>query len=113
MYAAVSAACKSSELARQGFVDVWLGTAYQIIQLDGVDALVDTGNDLHGDGGSIDMVGVKAVTQSRHASCDFVELNTLLASVCSFVRFSNQAANMQCHLPRLYTNMVARSRDCK
>ncbi|KAH0357813.1 hypothetical protein KCU83_g235, partial [Aureobasidium melanogenum] len=57
----------------------------QVIELDGVDALVDTSNHLHGDSSSVNMVRIEAVTQPRDAGCDLVELDTLLASVCEIV----------------------------
>ena len=36
--------------------------AYQVVQLGGVDTLVDTRDDLHCDGSGVDMVWVEAVT---------------------------------------------------
>lgn len=55
--------------------------AYQVIELDGGNTLVDTRDDLHGDGSSVDMVRIEAVTQPGDTSCDLVELNTLLTSI--------------------------------
>jgi hypothetical protein len=62
--------------------------AYQVVELDGGDALVHTRDDLLCDSGGIDMVRVKTVTQSRNSSCDFVELDTLFASICAKVSVS-------------------------
>ena len=55
--------------------------AYQIIQLDGGNAMIDAGNDLLRDGSGINMVCVEAITQSRYTSCDLVKLDTLLTAV--------------------------------
>jgi len=55
--------------------------AYQVVELDGSDTLVDTGNDLHGDCSGIDVLWVKAITEPRDTSCDLVELHTLLAAI--------------------------------
>jgi len=54
---------------------------YQVVELDGGNTLVDTGDDLHGDSGGVDMVRVKAVTQPRDTGSDLVECNTLLAPI--------------------------------
>jgi hypothetical protein len=56
---------------------------YQVVELDCVDALVHARDDLHCDGGRVDMVRVKPVTQPRHASCDLVELHAFFASIWS------------------------------
>jgi hypothetical protein len=82
MYAAVSAACNTFNQHLRSLVDE-RRTAYQIIQLDGRHALVDTRDDLHGDGGGVDMLRVEAITEPRHTGGDFVELYALLASICS------------------------------
>ena len=79
MYAAVSAACYIvSDVPKT----MRLKT-YQIVELDGVNTLVDACNDLHGNGCRIDMVWVKTVTQSRDTCCDLVELNAFLAPICT------------------------------
>jgi hypothetical protein len=57
-----------------------MGT-YQVVQLDRRYTMVDTGDDLHCDGGRVDMVWVEAVTQPRHAGCDLVELHAFLTSI--------------------------------
>lgn len=62
------------------------GCPYQVIQLDGVDTLVDTRDDLLGDSSSIDMFRVEAVTQPRHTGSDLVELHAFFASVCEVSR---------------------------
>lgn len=54
---------------------------YQVVELDCGDTLVYTRNDLHCDGGGVDMVWVEPVTQPRHAGCDFVELHAFFASI--------------------------------
>lgn len=54
---------------------------YQVVELNGRYAVVDTRDDLHGDGGGVDMVGVEPVTQSRHSCRDLVELHAFLASI--------------------------------
>lgn len=54
---------------------------YQVVELNGGDTLVDTSNDLHGDCSGIDVLGVKAITEPRDASCDLVELHALLAAI--------------------------------
>ena len=54
---------------------------YQIVELDSGNTLVDTCNNLHGDGGGVDMVRVKTVTQPRDTGSDLVECNTLLAPI--------------------------------
>jgi hypothetical protein len=74
-------ACSENGVVGVGGCHVCSSLGSQVIQLDCVDALVDTGNDLHGNSSSVDMVGVEAVTQPRDTSCDLVELDTLLASV--------------------------------
>lgn len=56
-------------------------SSYQIVELDGGNTLVDTRDDLHGDGGGVDMVRVKAVTQPRDTGSDLVKCNTLLAPI--------------------------------
>jgi hypothetical protein len=47
--------------------------------------LVDTRDNLLSDGCGIDVFGVEAVTQSGDASCDLVELDTLLAAIYAVV----------------------------
>jgi hypothetical protein len=59
------------------------GYTYQIIKLYSGDALVHTRDDLLGDGSSIDVIRVEAITQPRNTSCDLIELDTLLASIWS------------------------------
>jgi hypothetical protein len=58
------------------------GHAYEIIQLDSSHALVDAVDDLHGDGGSVDVLRVQAITEPGHSSCDLVELHAFLAAIC-------------------------------
>lgn len=60
--------------------------AYQVIELDGVDTLVDTGDDLLGNGGSIDVLGIEAVTEPRNTRRDLVELDAFFASICLIPR---------------------------
>jgi len=57
-----------------------MGT-YQVVELDGGNALVDTGNDLHGDCSGIDVLWIEAITKPRDTSCDLVELHALLAAI--------------------------------
>lgn len=59
---------------------------YQVIELNGVDTLVDTRDDFLGNGGSIDVLRVQAVTQPRHTGSDLVELHAFFASVCEVSR---------------------------
>ena len=65
--------------------------ANQIVELCCCDTTVDTRDDLLGDGDWVDVVRIKPIAQTRDASCDFVELNALLApvfcgiSICSAV----------------------------
>lgn len=94
MYAAVSAACGDGRSVQRRDFDGNVEITYQIIQLNGVDTLVDTSNDLHGNGGSIDVVGVKAVTQPRDTGCDLVELDTLLASICVWISILDEMMAM-------------------
>lgn len=54
---------------------------YQIVKLYGGDALVYTGDDLLGDGSSINVIRVEAITQSGYTSRDFIELDALFASI--------------------------------
>lgn len=91
-----------------GGCHVCSGLGSQVIELDGVDALVDTSNDLHGDSSSVDMVRIEAVTQPRHTGCDLVELDTLLASVYETVSMLQRTVARSEYIPRLYTNMVTR-----
>jgi hypothetical protein len=89
MYAAVSAACKevhvSKRSSRCGPQDE---DTYQVVQLDGGDTLVDTRDNLLGDSSSVDMFRVKAITESRYTSRDFIELYAFFASVCRKNRIS-------------------------
>jgi hypothetical protein len=80
MYAAVSAACRGQYASQR---DAWntLWVTNQIVELDRCYTVVDSGDDLHGDGGWIDMVWVESVTQPRHSGCDLVELHAFLASI--------------------------------
>ena len=57
------------------------GYTYQIVKLYSGDALVHARDDLLGDGSSVDVVRVEAITQPGDASSDLVELNALLASI--------------------------------
>jgi hypothetical protein len=59
------------------------GYTYQIIKLYSGDALVHARDDLLGDGSSIDVIRVEAITQPGNTSCDLIELDTLLASIWS------------------------------
>jgi hypothetical protein len=59
-----------------------LGHAYEIIQLDCSNALVHAVDDLHGDGGSVDVLRVQAIAEPRHSSGDLVELHAFLAAIC-------------------------------
>lgn len=63
-----------------------MGSAYQVVQLDGSDTLVDTRDNLLGDSGSIDMLRVEAVTEPRHTGSDLIELHAFFASVCEITR---------------------------
>jgi hypothetical protein len=56
--------------------------SYQIVKLNGVHTLVDTRDDFLGDGSSIDVLRVEAVTQSRNTGSDLIELHAFLASIC-------------------------------
>ncbi|KAH9808857.1 hypothetical protein Tdes44962_MAKER06276 [Teratosphaeria destructans] len=66
----------------------WLFETYQVVELDGGDTLVDTRDDLHGDGGRVDMLQVEAITEPRHTGGDLVELDALLAPICEDVSAS-------------------------
>jgi hypothetical protein len=55
---------------------------YKIIKLYRCNTLVDTRDDFLCDGSCVNMFGVEAITQTRNSSCDLVELNALLASIC-------------------------------
>lgn len=55
---------------------------YQVVELNGSHTLVDAVDDLHGDGGRIDVLWVEAITESRDTGCDLVELDALLAAIC-------------------------------
>lgn len=56
--------------------------AYQVVELNCGDTLVDTVDDLHCYGSGIDVLWVKAVTEPRYTSCDLVELDALFAAIC-------------------------------
>ena len=58
---------------------------YQVIQLDSVDTLVDTGDDFLCDGGSIDVLRVEAITKPRDTGSDLVELHAFFASICDIL----------------------------
>lgn len=60
-------------------VDNW--HTYQVIKLHSSYALVDARDNLLGDCSGINVLWVKSITQSGDASCDLVELDTLLASI--------------------------------
>jgi hypothetical protein len=68
--------------------------------------LVDTRDDLLGDCCGVNMFGVESVTQSRNTSCDLVELNALLASICRTIRCSASREEFM-YLPRFNTYMMA------
>ncbi len=57
------------------------GRSHQVVKLNGGDTLVDPRDDFLGNGSSIDMVGIKSITQPGNASGDLVELNPLLAAI--------------------------------
>lgn len=86
MYAAVSAACGGV------IISMWAKwhtrqeravrvLSYQIVKLYCGNSLVDTRDNLLCDRSCVNMVCIEAITQSRDTSCDFVELNALLAAV--------------------------------
>ena len=77
MYAAVSAAWDVLALKGDGS-----RFAYQVVKLDSSHTLIDTRDDLLGDGSCVDMFGIKSITQPRNAGCDLVELDSLFASIC-------------------------------
>ena len=54
---------------------------HQVVQLDCRHSLVDTRDDLLCNGGSINVLRVKAVAQSHYTGCDLVELHAFLASI--------------------------------
>ena len=84
IYAAVSAALKGISRWREREARVEAcqkKLTYEVIKLDCGYTLVDTRDDFLCDCCSVNMVGVEAITQSRNTSCDFVELDTLLATV--------------------------------
>jgi hypothetical protein len=54
---------------------------YQVVKLNGRHAVVDARDDLHGNGGGVDMIWIEPITQPRHACCDLVELHAFLASI--------------------------------
>lgn len=62
------------------------GWSYQVVQLNRVDTLVDTRDNLLGDSGSIDVLRVQAVTKPRHTGSDLVELHAFFASVYEIAR---------------------------
>jgi hypothetical protein len=67
---------------REGGTWAWAGRqAYQIIELGGCDAAIDTRDDLLGDGHRVDVVHVQAIAEARDACCDLVELDALLAPI--------------------------------
>lgn len=78
---------------------------YEIIKLDGSDASIDTRNYFLGDGNGVNVFGIEAVTQSRHASCDLVKLDALLATIC-IVLVTGIALKDLRILPRFLTNMM-------
>lgn len=89
--------------------------SYQVVQLDGVNTLIDTRDDLHCDSRGVDMVRIEAVTQPRHSCCDFVELHALLASIWSAMvsivtlqgrRCTTLRGTIDQYVPRLKTNIV-------
>jgi hypothetical protein len=55
--------------------------SYQVVELDGRDALVNARDDLDCDGGGVDVIRVEPVTQSRHPRCDLVKLHAFFASI--------------------------------
>ena len=57
------------------------GRAYQVVQLDSGDALIDTRNNLLCDGSSVDVFCVQAIAQAGNACSDLVELHSLFAVV--------------------------------
>ena len=58
-------------------------STYQIIQLDGSDALVHARDDLHGDSSGIHMLRVEAIAESGHSRRNLVELHAFLAAICN------------------------------
>ena len=54
---------------------------YQVVQLNSGHALVYARDDFQGDGSSVDMLGIEAITKSRDTSSDLVELYAFLASI--------------------------------
>lgn len=55
---------------------------YEIVKLDGGNTLVYAIDNLHGDGGWVDMLWVEAIAEPRHTSRDLVELDAFLAAIC-------------------------------
>jgi hypothetical protein len=58
---------------------------YQVVELNGSDALVYSRDDFLSDRGGINMFAIKTVTKTGNPSSDLVELNALLAPVYSRV----------------------------
>jgi hypothetical protein len=82
MYAAVSAALgRVSAMAHDAIRRVNSYSTYQIVKLYCGNTLVDTRDDLLRDSSRINMIGVKAITQSGDTGCDFIKLHALLAAV--------------------------------
>jgi hypothetical protein len=73
--------------------------------------MVDTRDDLLCDLCGVDMLRVKAITQSRNTSCDLIELNALLASICMYVRVYPKVTK-QVYIPRFNTNILAKRMGC-
>ena len=78
MYAAVSAAYMNYQRSVPCHT---VGRAYQVIELDSGDALIDTRDNLLGDGSGVDVFGVQAIAQTGNACRNLVELYSLFTIV--------------------------------
>ncbi len=75
------------QFLRPGFLSVKIeasgGDTNEVVEFNSGHTLVDTGDDLLGDGSCVNVLRVEAITQSRDTSSDLVKLHAFLASVCS------------------------------
>ena len=56
-------------------------TTDQVVELDGGDTLVDSGDNFLRNCSSINVLCIEAITESRDPGCDLVELHAFLASI--------------------------------
>jgi hypothetical protein len=74
---------------------------YEIVQLNGGHALVNTRDDLLGDSHGVNVVHVEPIAQPGYTGRDLVELHALLAPICLAISIENAEARIRSYTYRV------------